>query len=139
MGKILEVVQMIWSECVSGPSDEVTQTVAQMGGCLLLIRMAQRRKQRVKQGMGAMQGVNCDAAGFPEAEEAYNILQGWQRAANYFLGGVNYLLHSFPVLSSCPCVTNTQAVRVDALHEERYEASSSSCSSYSSSGHGGGP
>lgn len=44
VGKILEVVQMIWSECVSGPSDEVTQTVAQMGGCLLLIRMAQRRK-----------------------------------------------------------------------------------------------
>lgn len=45
--------------------------------------------------MGAMQGVNCDAAGVPEPEEAYNILQGWQRAANYFLGGVNYLLHSF--------------------------------------------
>lgn len=45
-----------------------------------------------------MQGVTCNDPGFPET------------GASDFLGIVNYIVHSLPVVRGGPCVPNIQAV-----------------------------
>lgn len=56
------------------------------------------------------QGVICDVPGFPDIGGADDGPQGWQRAANEFLGNIKYPLASLPVLSCGSCVPNTQVV-----------------------------
>lgn len=62
------------------------------------------------------QGVTCDVPGFPDIGGADDGPQGWQRAANEFLGNINYPLASLPVLSCGSCVPNTQVVGEHALY-----------------------
>lgn len=61
------------------------------------------------------QGVTCDVPGFPDIGGADDGPQGWQRAANEFLGNINYPLASLPVLSCGSCVPNTGGRRACSL------------------------
>lgn len=96
-----------------------------VGQSLLTVQMAQvvseaetpTRGQQVKQVVNGVQEVTCDGPGFPATGGSGEGLQGWQRAGNdFFGGGVIYPLHSIPVLSSGPCIPNTQAAGEHALH-----------------------